>query len=449
MPRILPVLLGLALLTTPLAGGCGGPGSDRTGPAGQVLLVGIESLSAEQVEIMVGRGELPNFSRFFAEGSRARLVSPDPMQAPILWSTLLTGQNAIKHQMTAEYVQISGGIVTVPSSMRTVPTIFQIAGQSQQLVATIGFPGSWPVEIVNGFNLSYGALPSRRTAASEHSYARKPGDRAAFPESLYDRAVAHYTPVEDMDRRDTSPFFVLNEDEFSMLYDQPMGSVYRRENPLRDFGLTLQRDRAQVALTRELLGEFNLRLTGVHLELPESLQPVYWRAAWPDHYELSANTRRRFRETIDECYRRLDLWLGELIEAAGEDAVICVVGDRGFGNTLDPLAEPGTDARLVPLVLNETLLLLRGPGIRAGHDLGLVDLVDVAPTLLTAIDLAVGENMDGRVLESAFSPGFMAAHPRRPTEPYSTQFETDLRYPSQFRDQATTPVTTSDPQEQE
>ena len=113
------------------------------------------------------------------------------------------------------------------------------------------------------------------------------------------------------------------------------------------------------------------------------------------------------------------------------------------------MPEPGTEARLVPLVLNETLLLLRGPGIRKGHDLGLADLVDVAPTLLTAIDLAVGENMDGNVLESAFSPEFLAAHPRRPTTPYSTQFETETRYPSQLRDQATAPGTTSDPEGQE
>jgi len=449
MTRKLPVLPGLALLSTLIAAACGGPGTGPAGPVDQILLIGIESLSAEQVEIMVGRGELPNFARFFSEGSRARLISPDPLQAPTLWSTLLTGQGAIRHQMTAEYVRIPGGVVAAPSSMRSVPTIFQIASQRHQLVAAIGFPGSWPAEVLNGFNLSYGALPSRSTLALEHSFSREADDRAAFPESLYDRAIAHYTAVEDMDRRDTSPFFVLNEDEFSMLYDQPMGSIYRRENPLRDFGLTLQRDRAQVALTRELLGEFNLRLTGVHLELPEALQPVYWRAAWPDHYDLPANTRRRFRETIDECYRRLDLWLGELIESAGKDAVICVVGDRGFGNAMDPMPEPGTEARLVPLVLNESLLLLRGPGIRKGHDLGIADLVDVAPTLLTAIDLAVGENMDGNVLESAFSPEFLAAHQRRPTEPYSTQFETKDRYPSQLRDRATAPGTTSDPEGQE
>ena len=449
MSRKLPLILALALLTTPLGGGCGGSSPDPAAPVGRILLIGIESLSAQQVETMVGRGELPNFARFFADGSRARLLSPDPLQAPVLWSTLLTGQDAIQHQMTAEYVRLSGSVVAAPSSMRTVPTIFQIAGENRQLVAEIGFPGSWPVEVLNGFNLSYGALPSRGTEATEHSYPREPGDHAAFPASLYDRAVAHYTPVEEMDRRDTSPFFVLNEDEFSMLYDQPLGSVYRRENPLRDFGLTLQRDRAQVALTAELLREFSLRLAGVHLELPESLQLVYWRAAWPDLYDLPPNTRRRFRETIDECYRRLDRWLGELMEAAGEDAIICVAGDRGFGNTQDPMPGADTPPGLIPLVLNETLLLLRGPGIRAGTDLGLVDLVDVAPTLLTAIDLPVGENMTGSVLEDAFSAEFLAAHPRRPTEPYSSRFTTATRYPTQLRDQETATAATADPEEQE
>ena len=428
------LMLGL-LAALPLIGACGGGSDPGAGPE-RVLLVGIESLSLDQVEAMLERDELPHFARLMEDGAHARVVSPDPLASPVLWSTLLTGQSAIGHRMTGEYVEFGGGVVLAPSSMRVVPTLLQVAGSAGELVASIGFPGTWPVELVNGFNLSYGALPSRMTRASEHSFRFEPGQRVAFPATLYARALEHYTPVEEMDRRTTSPFFTLNEAEFSMLYDEPLGSIFRHENPLRDWGLTRQRDLAHVELTAELLGEFPLQLAAVHLELPESLQPVYWRAAWPDHYEIPADSRRRFRQTIDQCYRQLDAWLGELLDAAGEDALVCVVGNRGFGNAADPMAAPGEATALVPQVTNRSLLLLHGPAIREGTDLGEVDLVDVAPTLLTALDVAVDARMDGAVLDRAFTPEFLAAHRRRSAEPWSEGFVTGVRYPSQAREQA-------------
>lgn len=429
------MLLGLALFVLPLAAACSGGGSSGTAPD-KVVLIGIESLSLLQIEDMVSRGELPNLARMMREGTRARLRCPDPLLSPMLWSTLLTGQDAVKHQMTAAYVRLDEGVTVAPSSMRTAPSLFQIVSSNRQMVASIGFPGTWPAEVLNGFNLSHGAIPSRLVEAAEHSFPREAGDRAAFPESLYDRALDHYTPVEDMDRADTSPFFVLREDEFSMLYDQPLGSIFRLDNPLRDFALSLQRDRAQVALSGELLAEFPLKILGIHLELTDGLQPVYWRAAWPDHYTIPEDARRRFRETIDECYRRLDEWIGALSDAAGDNAVICVVGNRGFGHGTDEMSAPGEAPELMPSVINETLLLLMGPGVRRGTDLGAVDLVDVTPTLLTVLDIAVGTGMDGAVLDAAFTDAFRAGHPRRSTEPYTDEFRSAPRYPSQLREAA-------------
>ena len=424
------ILAGLFLIW-PLIASCGG--TDPATPVSRVVLVGIESLSAEHVTRMVERGELPHFARLIREGSRSRLSSPDPLQSPMLWATMLTGQHAQKHQMAAEYVEYEGKVVAAPSSMRRVPSIFQVAGENQEAVASIGFPGTWPAELLNGFNLAYGAVPGRLVEAAEHTWEREPADRAAFPESLYQRALGHHTPIERMDRHDTSAFFVLNEDEFEMLYDLPLGSIYKRENPLRDFAITLQRDRAQVALAEDLLGEFPLRLVGLHLELPEALQPVYWRAAYPDHYELAANAYRRYGDAIDACYRELDSLIGRLMEAAGEDAVVCVVGNRGFGNAPAPVTEPGEAPRLLPMVLNESMLLLYGHGIRQGADIGRADVIDVAPTLLTALDLPVGEMMDGRVLESAFTEAFLSTHPRRGTRLYTEDFLlSDERYPSQI-----------------
>ena len=59
---------------------------------------------------------------------------------------------------------------------------------------------------------------------------------------------------------------------------------------------------------------------------------------------------------------------------------------------------------------------LRGPGVAAGTVLPEASLLDLAPTILHYMGLAVPSYMDGRVLTEAFTPDFNAANPVRVEE---------------------------------
>jgi predicted AlkP superfamily phosphohydrolase/phosphomutase len=50
------------------------------------------------------------------------------------------------------------------------------------------------------------------------------------------------------------------------------------------------------------------------------------------------------------------------------------------------------------------LLLMYGPGCKAGHELPTAHLVDLAPTLLAAMGVPIPTDMDGHVLLDAFTP---------------------------------------------
>jgi len=58
------------------------------------------------------------------------------------------------------------------------------------------------------------------------------------------------------------------------------------------------------------------------------------------------------------------------------------------------------------------VLLLHGPGIRAGELRG-AGVLDVYPTLLHLLGIAVPEDADGRLLDEAFTPAALAARPPR------------------------------------
>jgi len=57
------------------------------------------------------------------------------------------------------------------------------------------------------------------------------------------------------------------------------------------------------------------------------------------------------------------------------------------------------------------ILVAAGPALKRGASIENARLIDFAPTLLHLFDLAVPDDMDGRVLADAFRPEFLAAHP--------------------------------------
>ena len=63
--------------------------------------------------------------------------------------------------------------------------------------------------------------------------------------------------------------------------------------------------------------------------------------------------------------------------------------------------------------LREGIFMMAGAGARRGAALPMLDMCDVAPTLLYVLDLPVQEDMDGAVAAAALAPGYLEAHPVR------------------------------------
>jgi predicted AlkP superfamily phosphohydrolase/phosphomutase len=59
------------------------------------------------------------------------------------------------------------------------------------------------------------------------------------------------------------------------------------------------------------------------------------------------------------------------------------------------------------------ILIARGSGFKSGAEIANARLIDIAPTLLHLLGVPVPEDMDGKVLASAFQPDFLLARPIR------------------------------------
>ncbi len=122
---------------------------------------------------------------------------------------------------------------------------------------------------------------------------------------------------------------------------------------------------------------------------------------------------------VQRVYRREELYEGPYFEEA-PDLIVEPVRDRDdyWGNYAEHGLNPaGTGQVFVPasrLTGNHTrdgIFIAAGPVFQSGMDLGMVDITDVAPTVLYLLGIPLPTNLDGKVLEEALIADFKTEHP--------------------------------------
>jgi predicted AlkP superfamily phosphohydrolase/phosphomutase len=95
-----------------------------------------------------------------------------------------------------------------------------------------------------------------------------------------------------------------------------------------------------------------------------------------------------------------------------EDIVISGIAIENRDRLRSPATPPipGEDHRIISGDHHlHGVFLARGPDLRNGVEIDGAGIIDLAPTILHGLDLPVPDDMDGRVLEAIFLPGFSAA----------------------------------------
>lgn len=128
-------------------------------------------------------------------------------------------------------------------------------------------------------------------------------------------------------------------------------------------------------------------------------------------------------------YRRGEIYQGDHIEE-GPDLVFLPKDMRynGFGlyqfssrSWLEPTFDRSGGHRM------DGIIMLTGPGIPRGHQLEDAALIDLAPTVLAAMDVPVPDDMDGKVLTDAFVDDYFSKRPIRYTAGHAPETHEQLQ----------------------
>jgi len=263
----------------------------------RLLVVGLDGATFDVLRPMAARGDLPCIGAMMKSGGRAVLHSTVPAITPPAWASFATGAPPDAHGVFGfnypDFQDYSLWLTTAADLQR--PTLWRQLRRRQIRVLLLDAPFTFPPEPVNGCMVAGFPLPA--TGAFTH-----PPDLADRLESSGIACARH--PNESPDP--AAPAFL----------------------PWLDRFLT-----ERLRIFRELTAREPWQFAMVGTMALDWAQHALWKYFDPRFVFAREPEAAPHRETLFATYRRVDRFVADLIEVAGDDTAVLIVSDHGFGTT--------------------------------------------------------------------------------------------------------------------
>jgi Tfp pilus assembly protein PilF len=360
----------------------------------RVILIGLDAADWSLLDRLAAEGKMPNLARLAAEGRTAKLKSFLPVLSPLVWTTIATGVSPEIHGVLdfQEVEPGTGMIVPVSGRSRRVPAIWNIASARGQSVGVIGWWASHPAEEVKGFLVSDHATSLLFRGASRG---------IAFPEALEPRARAVIDQENKISDADLAPYLVMSPAEI----DAKRAEGGDLENPVVALEKILGATRTVQRLARDNYDSQRPDLTEVYFEGTDTVGHVFASDVPPKLACVSDEDFRRYSKVVDNYYGTIDKLLGQWMRRAHEDgATLVVCSDHGFkwaeDRTCGRSSLNWTTAAFWHRM--EGVLATWGARVKASPTRTEASVYDIAPTVLSLLDLPVDPKMTGHALTELF-----------------------------------------------
>ena len=362
----------------------------------KVIVFGVDAADWGVMANLLEEGRLPNFQKLIDEGASGVSKTLLPLtKSPIIWTSIATGKVPDKHGIGGYFTVVADGD-TIPwtGNARRVKAIWNILSEAGFRVGVVGWMVTWPAEEVNGYMVSdyvqyeqeHGIKLEKQTYPeglfSEVDHLR------LIPSNVSDAAVARFYPVN------ASP------EEIQALgwHKGYVKMIYAMDETMRQITFHL--------------AEKDVDFLAVYLNGVDSFGHAFW------HYRTEVK-ESPLSEIIDKYYVWVDETLGEFMDLMDDETLLVVCSDHGFHG---PRRRPDGGIMLGIYMHGENGIIgLMGKGVKKGGHILDADVLDITPTILYALGLEVGRDMDGRVLTDGFQPGFLKSNPVTFVSTYETE----------------------------
>jgi len=262
----------------------------------KALVIVLDGATLDLLEPWMAAGELPLLARLFRQGSGGVLLSTVPWATPTAFASFATGTNPGKHGVYDFGRLIGQGYTAfVPTNRANVrgQTLWRILSDAGLTVGVVNMPMTYPAEKIDGFVIAGIPYPGK----SPH---------ICYPPGLLDELCEHGWDL------------ALNaSDDLGGSYADYFAGLVR---------LTCARAEATAWLLRRYTPDF----LAVHFLETDQVQHRFWQfmEGEPRHDPAGPHT-----DAILRLFQQTEQAMAHIIEAASQDAALCVMSDHGFGPT--------------------------------------------------------------------------------------------------------------------
>lgn len=353
----------------------------------KVLLIGWDGADWEHIHPLLDEGLLPNLELLLERGVMGNLATLQPVLSPMLWNSIATGKLADKHGVHGfmEPDPDSGGARPFSSLSRKCKAIWNILNQEGYRSNVVGWWASHPAEPINGaivtnmFN-QVQREPLRVPPGTIHPAEREEelGDLRVEPGELTSEDILPFIPKAAEIDQDKDP-------------------------RLRAFVKVLSDCASTQAVVTRMMEDGEWDFTAVYFDTIDHFCHGFAEFHPPRQEHIPEESFEIYKDVLRTAYRFHDIMLARQLELAGPDALVLLCSDHGFHSRhLRPRVTPREPAGPAVWHRDMGIFVLSGPGIRKDERIYGANIIDVTPTLLAAMGLPVGDDMDGRVLIDVF-----------------------------------------------
>ncbi|MGH9762486.1 MAG: alkaline phosphatase family protein, partial [Blastocatellia bacterium] len=263
----------------------------------KLLVIGLDGASFNVLDSLIENGLLPNLAGLISRGSRADLITTFPPITAVAWSSFMTGKNPGKHGIF-EFVRRdreSDRELAVNASFRRGAAIWDLLSRHGKRVIVHNFPCTYPPHPVNGLMIADFMTPKGRT---DYSY----------PRELLGELEQKFGP-----------------------YRLHLAQTYSKGNVGAVLDELFDELEYKARVTDYLMTEYEWDAFFQYFWGTDRIQHELWHIIDDSHPRYDPEEAAKYRDRVYAYFHRVDEIVGQLCKRAGDDALVWVASDHGFG----------------------------------------------------------------------------------------------------------------------
>lgn len=409
-----------------------GSSACRERPLRPVVLIGVDGLDWRVVLDLQREGRMPVLSRLMAEGTFGYLKTLKHTVSPVIWTTVATGKGPGEHGIRGFTKSGSGPVQLFSNRDRKTKALWNIFSDAERTVHSVGWWMTFPAEPITGVMVAQtntgGQIRPDGAPRPWKGTLVRGLDGQVTPRELQGEIIGTAVEVD-------ASLPALTREVFGELPDSlSPANTWAWDQSQWSFRADMTYLRVASGL---LAGDEPPALLMVYFGSPDVAGHRYWRHAYPEEFDSPPADEEvaALGSILPDTYGWVDSAIGVLLEGyAEEDPTVFVVSDHGMRaahrrrtDWEEPGGFSGGHTRGEPGVLIASGGLARptpvppsGPSLEPEDLQTLGSVYDIAPTILALAGLAVGEDMNGVVLEDVLEEGFLNRVPLRTVATHDT-----------------------------